>query len=45
MSKKFDNVFNIDVNGFPRRWKPKDDVGTIFSEAKQKVIIVDLFFI
>lgn len=37
MTKKFDNIFNIDASGLPRRWKPKDDVGSIFTEAKEKV--------
>jgi len=36
MSKKFENLFNLDENQLPRRWKPTDDIKSYFLTAREK---------
>jgi len=36
LSKRFEELFNLDERGLPRRWTPTDDIGSIFLEAKRK---------
>eukprot|EP01119_Soliformovum_irregulare_P011576 TRINITY_DN2914_c0_g1_i1.p1 TRINITY_DN2914_c0_g1~~TRINITY_DN2914_c0_g1_i1.p1 ORF type:complete len:755 (-),score=268.17 TRINITY_DN2914_c0_g1_i1:49-2313(-) len=36
MSKKFEQLFNLDENQLPRRWKPTDDIKSFFLTAREK---------
>lgn len=36
MMKRFEHHFSMDENGIPRRWKPKDDIASVFKDAKAR---------
>jgi len=35
MNKRFGDSFNLDENKLPRRWKPTDDIATIFMKSRE----------
>eukprot|EP01088_Endostelium_zonatum_P001019 TRINITY_DN11299_c0_g1_i1.p1 TRINITY_DN11299_c0_g1~~TRINITY_DN11299_c0_g1_i1.p1 ORF type:complete len:805 (+),score=234.74 TRINITY_DN11299_c0_g1_i1:47-2416(+) len=46
MEKKFNEIFKLDERGFPRRWKPEDNVMGLLSEGRtQSEKILDLYSI
>jgi len=46
MEKKFNEIFKLDEKGFPRRWKPEDNVMGLLTEGRaQSEKILDLYSI
>jgi hypothetical protein len=44
MEKRFDELFNFDENKLPRRWKRRDNIPSLFTDARQQSeALVDIF--